>query len=198
MSATAARIRRAGTVLHLPRGLRHGLAGLAVAAALTCPRGPALAQGTQVGDLAPGARVRVQGPALASPIVGRVTSIRNDTLAVLPDGATSPTTISLEKPIEVQVSQGKPLWPWIWKGVLAGGVAGFVVGTLIGNQGTVGTSHIGRDIGVGTAIGVASGAALGAATGAFLAPERWKTVFISYQKTPSGPGSLDVGFRLPM
>lgn len=198
MSATAARIRLGSASRPLPHGARMAFGALALAAALACPRGPAVAQVTELGQLAPGARVRVRGPALSAPIVGHITAIGNDTLVVLPDGATSPTTISLEKPVEVQLSEGKPLWPWVWKGVVAGGVVGFAVGVLVANHASVGSSRITRDIALGTGIGVVSGAALGAATGAFLAPERWKTVFLSYRRAPGGPGSMDIGLRLPM
>ncbi len=193
MTATGARSRRAGT-------LRGALVGLALAGALACPARPARAQGVTVGALRPGARVRVLGPNLAEPIVGRLTALANDTLAVLSEGAASPTRISLEDPIEVQVSQGdhSHLWPWVWKGVVVGSIVGFVGGTLIANHESLTGSGITRDMAIGTGIGAGAGALTGGVIGAVLPSERWKTVYLSYRKTAGRSGALEVGLRLPM
>jgi hypothetical protein len=194
MTATGAGSRRQATVRRILSGLA------AVAAALAGPARPALAQSVTVGDLQPGVRVRILGPNLASPIVGRLTGLARDTLTVLPEGAESPTAISLSEPVEVQVSRGEhsQLWPWVWKGVVAGSIVGFVAGTLIANHESVGSSHITRDMAVGTGVGAASGGLVGGVLGAVLPSERWKTVYLSYRKTAGRSGSLQVGVRLPM
>jgi hypothetical protein len=144
--------------------------------------------------------VRVLGPNLAEPIVGRLTALANDTLAVLSEGAASPTRISLEDPIEVQVSQGdhSHLWPWVWKGVVVGSIVGFVGGTLIANHESLTGSGITRDMAIGTGIGAGAGALTGGVIGAVLPSERWKTVYLSYRKTAGRSGALEVGLRLPM
>lgn len=189
-----------GAVRRKRVALRQVLLGLFVGAALAVPLRSARAQGVTVGDLRPGVRVRVTGPDLAAPIVGRLTALGSDTLTVLVEGASAPTAISMADPIEVQVSTGNhsQVWPWMWKGIVVGGIAGFVIGTVVANHESVTNSSITHDMAIGTGVGIGAGAAVGGVIGALLPSERWKTVYLSYRKTAARSGSLEVGLRLPL
>lgn len=130
-----------------------------------------------------GTRARVWqrvASSLAVPVVGRVTRVGADTVALLPDGVSTPVSLSRQAITRVEVSAGPGTGSATnsaIRGAIVGALGGAVLGTIAGNLAKRNAAKL-------AIAGFGVGGGLGAGVGAALPGEAWRNAPLPTTPTP--------------